>query len=123
MFRTLLLVGLGGCFGSIARYAATVLVNKWTGNPFPLATLTVNLLGCFAIGLLFGWAGKHSWAQGDSWLFLASGFCGGFTTFSAFALDNILLFNKQLSFTAVLYTIASVLAGLLLCRIGLKLTA
>lgn len=122
MLRALLLVGLGGGVGCMARYGLTVAINKWHTNPFPFATFIINLVGCFIIGLLFGMGSKASWAQGDGWLILATGFCGGFTTFSAFALENNSLFDKGLSVTALLYTALSVVAGILLCRLGIGLT-
>ena len=123
MLRAFLLVGLGGGIGSIVRYAVSQAMSKPSTGSFPLGTFAVNLVGCFIIGLLFGLGTKASWAQGDGWLILATGFCGGFTTFSAFALENVNLFGKQLSVTALLYTALSVLAGILLCRLGIWLTA
>lgn len=123
MLRALLLVGLGGSIGCMARYALGLAISKSASTEFPLATFTINLLGCFLIGLLFGLGSKASWAQGDGWLVLATGFCGGFTTFSTFALENASLFSKQLSFTAIAYTLSSALLGILLCRLGIWLTA
>ncbi len=122
MLRALLLVGLGGCFGSMARYAVSMLLGKTSSSSFPIATFSVNLIGCFIIGLLFGLGSKTSWSQGDGWLILATGFCGGFTTFSAFALESSNLFDKNLSVTALLYIALSVIGGILLCRLGIMIT-
>lgn len=122
MLRALLLVGIGGCFGSMARYAVSMLLGKTSSSSFPIATFSVNLIGCFIIGLLFGLGSKTSWSQGDGWLILATGFCGGFTTFSAFALENSNLFDKNLSVTALLYIALSVIGGILLCRLGITIT-
>lgn len=122
MLRALLLVGIGGGVGCMARYGLSTAINKWHSNPFPFATLAINLTGCFLIGLLYGMGSRALWAQGDGWLVLATGFCGGFTTFSAFALENNNLFAKELSVTALLYTALSVAGGILLCRLGIVLT-
>ena len=118
MWRALLMVGLGGAFGSIARYAIGLLITKSSQHQFPWATFTVNMVGCFIIGLLWGLAQRHQWAQGPLWLLLATGFCGGFTTFSTFALKNVELFGKNQSLTSFAYIIFSVVIGLALCRVG-----
>lgn len=121
MLRNLLLVGAGGFFGSIARYGLTLLVNGQTKSTFPWGTLAVNLLGCLCIGLLYGLAERHQWFQSTGWLLLATGFCGGFTTFSALSLENLKLLQAQLSFQALLYSAFSVVFGLLCCWAGWKL--
>jgi fluoride exporter len=118
MFRALLMVGLGGALGSMSRYAITYLTGRVWSSPFPLATFLINVIGCFIIGLLWGIAQKHQWMQGPLWLLLATGFCGGFTTFSTFALENLGLFSKQQSLTSFVYIIFSVVVGLALCKAG-----
>src|ERR1700754_1000443 len=87
MIRNILLVGLGGGLGSISRYAC----QKWFANNFPAhfpwGTFTVNLVGCLLIGIFWGLTFK-SFAAVENWkLFLMTGICGGFTTFSAFTLE------------------------------------
>lgn len=122
MLRAFLLVGLGGAIGSMARYGVSLAVNRFYALSFPLATFLINITGCFLIGLLFGIAQKQDDLQSGMWLILATGFCGGFTTFSAFALENANLLKGNLSVTALLYTVLSVILGILLCRLGITIT-
>lgn len=122
MLRPLLLVGLGGAAGSMLRYMIALAINKNFSHPFPLATFLINIIGCLVIGLLFGMAEKHAWLQGNLLLLLATGFCGGFTTFSTFALENVGLLEKNQSYTAVAYALLSVVIGVLLCRLGFWVT-
>ena len=124
--KAFLLVGAGGAFGSMARYGASYVISRLTTPPdphavvFPYATLTINIVGSFIIGILFGLMGRHQLTPGF-WLLLASGFCGGFTTFSTFALENVTLMQKGQSVMAILYVGISVVIGLLLCRVGMWL--
>ncbi len=119
--KTLLWVGLGGAGGSMLRYVVNVLVGRIEGVPFPVATMGVNLVGSFIIGVLFGLSikGADGWLSQGGMLLLATGFCGGFTTFSTFALENISLMQKGQSLIALTYTAISLIGGLLLCRVGL----
>ncbi len=123
MLRSLLLVGAGGAVGSMLRYAVTYAVGKYTQHPFPFGTFLINIVGSLLIGLLFGLAIRNQWLQEGGMLLLATGFCGGFTTFSAFALENVNLMEKGQSVTAVIYIGLSVIVGLLLCRLGVWLTS
>jgi CrcB protein len=107
----------------MARYGVSRIINARYTLSFPLATFIINIVGCLLIGLLFGYVQKNSNQQSDVWLVLATGFCGGFTTFSAFALENVTLLKGQLNVTALLYIAASVVAGILLCRLGITLTS
>ena len=116
MLTNFLLVGLGGAVGSMLRYAFQKLLN----DTFPFGTLMVNVSGCLLIGLLWGYFAKTNLAQQ---LFLVTGFCGGFTTFSAFTQEGIdmLMHNRLLAF--ILYTGLSVMAGLLATYAGYKITS
>jgi CrcB protein len=124
-FKLLLYVGAGGAAGSIARYMTGLAISRFMTTPFPIATLSVNLLGSFIIGLLFGLASKgNAWLVNDGGLLLlATGFCGGFTTFSTFALEHISLLQKGQSTTAIIYMVLSLAGGLLLCKLGMSLTS
>ena len=121
MLRAFLFVGLGGALGSMARYGVSLTVNRLTEHPFPIATFIINIVGCFLSGLLFGLGQKNQWIHSDGWLVLATGFCGGFTTFSAFALENVNLLSKGQSTMSLVYCISSVVLGILLCRAGVLL--
>lgn len=120
MMKQLLLVGLGGGLGSMARY----LCQRWIQVPwlagFPWGTFTVNITGCFLIGIFWGLSLKDLAGQ-DNWkLFLMTGLCGGFTTFSAFTLEGIHLLRDQKTFLFLLYAAGSVVAGLVATWVGMR---
>lgn len=122
MLKTILYIALGGAIGSVMRYLTTVLVNKYWANHFPLATFITNVLGCFLIGLFIGILEKNNLATSNLKWFLITGFCGGYTTFSAFGAENITLFQSNNSFLAFAYIGFSVLIGLLAVWLGLFMT-
>ncbi len=121
--KAFLLVGIGGAAGSMARYGIGTVIGKYVANPFPVGTFSINIIGSLLIGILFGLVAKNQWLQEGGMLLLASGFCGGFTTFSTFALENVNMFQKGQSAMAIIYVGASVIAGLLLCRAGMWLAS
>ena len=117
------LVGAGGCIGSIARYLAVTSLDKRLNSVFPYGTLTVNVVGSFILGFVLAWATRKTGSYPDQWkLFLGTGFCGGFTTFSAFAAENMNLFEQKFPGTAFLYIILSVVSGLLAVWAGFSLS-
>jgi CrcB protein len=122
MLKTLLIIGLGGAVGSMLRYLTSVLVNKYWSNHFPLATFLTNIVGCFLIGFLIGILEKNHLAEGQLKWFLITGFCGGYTTFSAFGYENIRLLENQNLALALGYIGLSVLIGLLAVWFGLFVT-
>jgi CrcB protein len=121
MIKQLLLVGLGGGIGSILRYLTSVVTARYYNSAFPLATFLINILGCVAIGLLLGFFSRNNADTQNLRLLFITGFCGGYTTFSAFAAENMMLLQQQNYFTMALYTLASVIIGLLAVGLGLML--
>jgi fluoride exporter len=118
--KQLLLVFVGGGIGSTLRYIiGKYLNNAETGIPY--GTFAANIIGSFIIGLVLGLALKYNSVSSNTILFVAVGFCGGFTTFSTFAYE-IHLFLKAGDFTSfALYTIASFIIGFLAVFFGIFL--
>ena len=120
--KALLLVGIGGFVGSVARWKLGGLVLHLTAQQrFPYSTFAVNVAGCLVAGVLAGLAEKHDLFGPDARLFLFTGLLGGFTTFSAFWLDALYLLRRGDVATVLLYALGSVAAGLLAAWVGMKL--
>jgi fluoride exporter len=116
--KQLLMVGLGGMFGSMLRYLIGIWIKQ---QPFPYATFSVNIMGSFIIGLVMGWASKE--ADPTVWkLILVTGFCGGFTTFSAFAWENFQFLQEQSYLQFILYAGGSIVICLAAVAFGYHLT-
>ncbi|MGB8193575.1 MAG: fluoride efflux transporter CrcB, partial [Chitinophagaceae bacterium] len=109
LLKNFLLVGLGGMAGSMLRYGVYLLIKP---GVFPWATFTVNIAGSLLIGLLMGYSVRLQSPQ-NMQLLLATGLCGGFTTFSAFSADNVVLLKDGRIAAFFLYAAASILIGLL----------
>lgn len=121
MIKLIFLVGAGGCAGSIARFLSQYFIARYYPSSFPWGTLVVNVAGCFLIGLIYAVAEKGTLLSPEMRLLLATGFCGGFTTFSTFAYENIALLRDGELLYTFLYIAASLLIGLLAAFLGVWL--
>jgi len=116
--QTLLYIFLGGGLGSLSRYAIGQYFSSQSG--FPWATFLANILACTLLGLLLGYELKHG-MKSEYKLLLATGFCGGFSTFSTFSAESLKLLQAGHTGTAIAYVGISLLAGLIAVYMGLKL--
>jgi CrcB protein len=106
------LVALGSALGGVARVALSGAIYRRWGTSFPWGTLAVNAAGCFLIGLFFVWAEERLRLGTTGRLFLMAGFCGGFTTFSTYALETVQLFKSGSTGPALAYIFGSSAVGL-----------
>lgn len=118
MIKNLLLVGFGGFIGSIARFLVSKLNVTFDIHSIPIGTLTVNILGSLIIGFLAGIADKSPILSLEWRLFLMVGLCGGFTTFSSFSNENLMLIHNGQLLTVLLYTGLSIFLGFAAVYIG-----
>lgn len=116
--RNLILVGVGGMLGSMGRYLAAHFIRH---GSFPYATFTVNVLGSFIIGVVMGFAARHE-GFGNWRLFLATGICGGFTTFSAFAWENLQMLEQYRYGSFLVYVLGTLILGGLAVFLGYLVT-
>ena len=109
--KIILAIGAGSFIGGVLRYLVSKAVQSRFILGFPFGTLTVNVIGCFLIGLLYGLTDRG--AVTPEWrLFLATGILGGFTTFSAFSMETVMLFREGQPGLALVYVVASVCIGI-----------
>lgn len=114
-----LFVALGGALGSVLRYFLSLVIPKVAGFPWP--TFVVNVLGCLCIGIFSGLFLKCDSLSPNLKLFLVTGFCGGFTTFSTFANENLALLQSGKFGMFIAYALASFVLGVAACFAGLYL--
>lgn len=120
--RLFMLACAGGALGSGARYLAYIAAAHWPGTTFPWATLTVNVLGSLVMGILIELILLRYDGSLELRTFLLTGILGGFTTFSAFSLDAVRLYESGEPGAAVVYVVASVVISILALFAGLTLT-
>lgn len=119
--RDLVLVLSGSAIGGTARYIFSLLAIKAFPGKWPWGTFLVNLLGCFIIGLVFALASRNPERAHSIRLLLATGFCGGFTTFSAFAMENFQLIKHGQPILTILYISTSVTLGIVSVWLGAQI--
>ena len=116
--KVAILVALGGAGGALGRYYISMGMRRWLGEGWPWGTFTVNLVGCFVLGLLAGFALRGEVGP-EVRASVMAGFLGAFTTFSTFSLESMkLLKTSDSPTTAILYVLSSVGAGVVLSFVG-----
>jgi len=121
MLKAFLIVGLGSFFGGGSRYLTQQFITKITSVPFPFGTFTVNIVGSFIIGIIFGLSSKSDIISTEAKLLLVTGFCGGFTTFSSFSLDTLNLIKDGQYLFGISYIAGTLLLGFLATFMGIML--
>ena len=123
MIKNVLIVGLGGFLGSSGRYLLHLAILKVGWDRLPLATLTANVIGCLIFGVVLGLSLRSEARLSPGLIiFLTTGFCGGFTTFSTFAIENIAMLERDDYLAMATYILVSVLMGFFAAYAGLYLT-
>lgn len=118
--RLLFIIGIGGFIGSVLRYLISLSIQNKILSVFPFGTLVVNIIGCLVIGIIFGLSERSNLSS--EWrLFLATGICGGFTTFSAFSIETFGMLREGQLMHAFTYICASVILGLIATFIGISI--
>ena len=121
IINTSLIIGLGGFIGTIFRFLISSLIEKSFATSFPIGTLLVNLIGCFLIGLVSGYFSQKTGDQTQLFFFLTIGILGGFTTFSAIAIDSQLFIENGEFLKMLFYITTQIIVGITLCLIGYNL--
>jgi fluoride exporter len=120
--RAMIAVAIGGAAGSVARYGVASVLQRRRPTTFPTATLAVNIAGSFVLGVLVGTLTANTASVVGARLFLETGVCGGFTTFSAFSYETVVLVRDGRGPTAAVYVMSSLVLGITAAAAGLLLT-
>ena len=118
---TSLIIGLGGFIGTILRFLLSSSIEKSFATSIPIGTILVNLIGCFLIGLLSGYFTQKLGNQTQLFIFLTIGVLGGFTTFSAIAMDSQVFIENGEYLKMLTYISVQAILGIALCLIGYNL--
>ena len=121
LIKNIIVVALGGAFGSVGRFLISYFLNGKIEPTFPVSTFLVNIIGSLILGLLTGYLSKNQFANNMLPLLLTTGFCGGFTTFSTFSLENVKLLQQGQLITATIYSASSLALGFLAVYAGIKI--
>ena len=119
--KIILAVGIGSCIGGICRYLLSMFIQNKFLSAFPFGTLTVNIIGCLVIGIVFG-ISERTLLSVELRMFIVTGFLGGFTTFSSFSNETVGLIRDGQYWPALTYVGLSVVVGLLATFAGISLT-
>ncbi|HAQ37944.1 MAG TPA: fluoride efflux transporter CrcB [Saprospirales bacterium] len=119
--KIILAIGLGSSIGGMLRYVLAESIRQKLESTLPFGTFTINVVGCFLIGIVFGLFDRGNLSQ--EWrLFLATGLLGGFTTFSAFSMETVNLLRDGQYWSVITYVAGSVVIGLLATFAGISIT-
>ncbi len=118
---TSLIIGFGGFIGTILRFLLSSSIEKSFATSIPIGTILVNLIGCFLIGLLSGYFTQKLGDQTQLFFFLTIGVLGGFTTFSAIAMDSQVFIENGEYLKMLTYILVQAILGIALCLIGYNL--
>jgi CrcB protein len=110
--KLIIYIAIGGMLGTLARYGMQQWVNRNFIFAFPYGTFAVNILGCFLIGIVYALSEKGNLLTPEWRLFLTTGFCGGFTTFSTFSYESMQLMRDGEYLTMIVYSLASMVIGI-----------
>ena len=118
MIKSVLIVGIGSFIGGALRYLISTLFKQFCTQGFPWGTLLVNLMGCFIFGIIFALFSKYSSTSHPWCLLLTTGLCGGFTTFSTFAYESVLMLQQGNLSGFISYVATSLIMGISLFALG-----